>query len=163
MFRRSLSSSRLAVRSDIFRNSQERLQRKTRLDATRGPLERSPTACATARAANATLGATRVQVFVRDNDVEQALRILKRKMQREGVFREMRRRRFYEKPSDRATREKAEAVRRARKLARKQAIRDGLIAAPVRKPAANGKNWTGSRANSATERVPIIVAHSLYA
>ncbi|MEK9284767.1 MULTISPECIES: 30S ribosomal protein S21 [unclassified Bradyrhizobium] len=71
--------------------------------------------------------------FVRDNDVEQALRILKRKMQREGVFREMRRRRFYEKPSDRTSREKTEAIRRLRKLARKQAIRDGLIAAPVRK------------------------------
>jgi hypothetical protein len=40
------------------------------------------------------------------------------------------RRRFYEKPSEQATREKAEAARRARKLARKQAIRDGLIAAP---------------------------------
>lgn len=75
-----------------------------------------------------------MQVFVRDNNVDQALRILKRKMQREGVFREMRRRRFYEKPSDRATREKAEAVRRARKLARKQAIREGLIAAPAKKP-----------------------------
>jgi small subunit ribosomal protein S21 len=74
-----------------------------------------------------------VQVFVRDNDVEQALRILKKKMQREGVFREMRRRRFYEKPSERATREKADAVRRLHKLARKQAIRDGLIAAPTRK------------------------------
>jgi ribosomal protein S21 len=60
------------------------------------------------------LGATRMQVFVRDNDVEQALRILKRKMQREGVFREMRRRRFYEK------REKTEAIRRLRKLARKR-------------------------------------------
>ena len=68
-----------------------------------------------------------MQVFVRDNDVEQALRILKRKMQCEGVFREMRRRRCYEKPSDEATREKAEAVRRARKLARKQAVREGLI------------------------------------
>jgi hypothetical protein len=45
----------------------------------------------------------------------------------------MRRRRFYEKPSDRATREKAEAKRRSRKLARKQAIRDGLIAAPIKK------------------------------
>jgi small subunit ribosomal protein S21 len=78
-----------------------------------------------------------VQVLVRDNNVEQALRVLKKKMQREGVFREMRRRRFYEKPSDRATREKAEAARRLRKLARKQAIRDGLIAAPVRKPRVN--------------------------
>jgi ribosomal protein S21 len=39
-----------------------------------------------------------MQVFVRDNNVEQALRILKKKMQREGVFREMKRARFYEKP-----------------------------------------------------------------
>jgi small subunit ribosomal protein S21 len=74
-----------------------------------------------------------VQVFVRDNNVDQALRVLKRKMQREGVFREMRRRRFYEKPSDKTSREKTEAIRRLRKLARKQAIRDGLIAAPAKK------------------------------
>ena len=75
-----------------------------------------------------------MQVLVRDNNVEQALRVLKKKMQREGVFREMKVRRYYEKPSERATREKAEALRRARKLARKQAIRDGLIAAPKKKP-----------------------------
>ena len=85
-----------------------------------------------------------MQVFVRDNNVEQALRILKKKMQREGVFREMRRRRFYEKPSEKATREKAEAARRLRKLARKQAIRDGLIAAPVRKPQVSGRRGTNS-------------------
>jgi small subunit ribosomal protein S21 len=54
-------------------------------------------------------------------------------LQREGVFREMKRRRFYEKPSERLTRERAEAVRRARKLARKQAIREGLIASPRKK------------------------------
>jgi small subunit ribosomal protein S21 len=93
-----------------------------------------------------------VQVFVRDNDVEQALRILKRKMQREGVFREMRRRRFYEKPSDKTAREKTEAIRRRHKLARKQAIREGLIAAPVRKPAIKGTGGTGSRANAARPR-----------
>jgi small subunit ribosomal protein S21 len=97
-------------------------------------------------------GATRVQVFVRDNDVEQALRVLKKKMQREGVFREMRRRRFYEKPSDRAAREKAEALRRSRKLARKQAIRDGLIAAPLKKPRLGGKHGTNSRVNVAATR-----------
>jgi small subunit ribosomal protein S21 len=74
-----------------------------------------------------------LQVFVRDNNVDQALRILKKKMQREGVFREMKRRRFYEKPSAQATREKGEAIRRARKLARKQAQREGLIAAPKKK------------------------------
>jgi small subunit ribosomal protein S21 len=74
-----------------------------------------------------------LQVFVRDNNVDQALRILKKKMQREGVFREMKRRRFYEKPSEKSAREKGEAVRRARKLARKKAQREGLIAAPVKK------------------------------
>jgi small subunit ribosomal protein S21 len=74
-----------------------------------------------------------LQVLVRDNNVDQALRVLKKKMQREGVFREMKQRRFYEKPSERTTREKAEAVRRARKLARKQAQREGLIADPRKK------------------------------
>jgi len=74
-----------------------------------------------------------LQVFVRDNNVDQALRALKRKMQREGVFREMKLRRFYEKPSEKTTREKAEAVRRIRKLARKKAIREGAIAAPKKK------------------------------
>jgi small subunit ribosomal protein S21 len=75
-----------------------------------------------------------MQVLVRDNNVEQALRALKKKLQREGVFREMKRAAFYEKPSEKAAREKSEAIRRARKLARKQAIREGLIAAPVKKP-----------------------------
>ena len=76
-----------------------------------------------------------MQVLVRDNNIDQALRVLKKKMQREGVFREMTRRRFYEKPSEQAAREKSEAVRRLRKLARKQAVREGLIAAPKKKPA----------------------------
>jgi small subunit ribosomal protein S21 len=79
-----------------------------------------------------------LQVFVRDNNVDQALRVLKKKMQREGVFREMKRRRFYEKPSEKATREKSDAIRRARKLARKKAQREGLIAAP-KKEAPRGK------------------------
>jgi small subunit ribosomal protein S21 len=71
-----------------------------------------------------------VQVLVRDNNVDQALRALKKKMQREGIFREMKMRGHYEKPSEKRAREKAEAVRRARKLARKRAQREGLIAAP---------------------------------
>ncbi len=74
-----------------------------------------------------------MRVLVRDNNIDQALRVLKKKMQREGVFREMKRRRFFEKPSDRTAREQSEAIRRRRKLARKQAIRDGLIAAPKKK------------------------------
>jgi small subunit ribosomal protein S21 len=59
-----------------------------------------------------------LQVFVRDNNVEQALRVLKKKMQREGVFREMKRRRFYEKPSEQAVREKAESIRNDEKYLR---------------------------------------------
>ena len=68
-----------------------------------------------------------VQVVVRDNNVDQALRALKKKMQREGIFREMKMRRAYEKPSERRAREAAEAVRRARKLARKRAQREGSL------------------------------------
>ncbi|PWE18948.1 30S ribosomal protein S21 [Marinicauda salina] len=68
-----------------------------------------------------------VQIVVRDNNVEQALKALKKKMQREGTFREMKRRNHYEKPSEKRARQKAEAIRRARKLARKRAQREGLI------------------------------------
>ncbi len=68
-----------------------------------------------------------VQVVVRDNNVDQALRALKKKMQREGIFREMKMRRAYEKPSERRVRQAAEAVRRARKLARKRAQREGNL------------------------------------
>ena len=68
-----------------------------------------------------------MQVLVRGNNVEQAMKVLKKKLQREGIFRELRRKRAYEKPSERRTREKADAIRRARKVARKQAEREGLI------------------------------------
>ncbi|CAK00633.1 30S ribosomal protein S21 [Bartonella tribocorum] len=68
-----------------------------------------------------------MQVLVRDNNVDQALRALKKKMQREGIFREMKMRSYYEKPSERRAREKAEAIRRTRKLARKRAQREGFV------------------------------------
>src|SRR5690606_4624246 len=67
-----------------------------------------------------------MQIIVRDNNVEQALRALQKKLQREGVYREMKLRRHYEKPSEKRAREKAAAVRRARKLERKRAERDGV-------------------------------------
>ena len=75
-----------------------------------------------------------MQVIVRDNNVDQALRVLKKKMQREGIFREMKQRRAYEKPSERRVREKAEAIRRVKKLARKKAHREGLLPMPKPKP-----------------------------
>ncbi len=67
-----------------------------------------------------------VTVNVRDNNVDQALRALKKKMQREGLFREMKLRKSYEKPSERKAREKSESVRRWRKLERKKKERDGF-------------------------------------
>jgi len=66
-----------------------------------------------------------VQVFVRDNDINAALRVLKKKMQREGTFREMKLRRSYEKPSERRKRERAEGMRRYRKMMRKRLEREG--------------------------------------
>ena len=66
-----------------------------------------------------------VLVTVRDNNIDQALRVLKKKMQREGVFREMKNRRAYEKPSERRAREEAESTRRVRKLMRKRFEREG--------------------------------------
>ena len=68
-----------------------------------------------------------MQVMVRDNNVDQALRALKKKLQREGVFREMKLRQHFEKRSVTTARERAEAVRRARKLARKKLQREGML------------------------------------
>lgn len=69
---------------------------------------------------------TIVQVNVRDNNVEQALRALKKKMQREGIFREMKLRRFHEKPSEKKAREKSESIRRVRKMERKRRYKEGF-------------------------------------
>ena len=65
-------------------------------------------------------------VTVRDNNVDQALKALKKKLQREGVFREMKLRRAFEKPSERRARQKAEAISRSRKLERKRIEREGF-------------------------------------
>ena len=65
-----------------------------------------------------------MQIFVRDNNIDQAMRVLKKRMQREGVFRELKARRAYEKPSEKRNRKKAEAIRRRRKLERKRAMRE---------------------------------------
>ena len=66
-----------------------------------------------------------MQVSVRDNNVDQALRVLKKKLQLEGVFREMKLKQHFENPSEKKAREKSEAIRRARKLARKKLEREG--------------------------------------
>jgi small subunit ribosomal protein S21 len=80
-----------------------------------------------------------LQVLVRDNNVDQALRVLKKKLQREGVFREMKARSAYEKPSEKRAREKSEAIRRQRKLARKKMQREGLLPMPKKVAAVRGR------------------------
>jgi small subunit ribosomal protein S21 len=65
-----------------------------------------------------------MQIIVRDNNIDQALRALKKKLQREGVYREMKLRRHYEKPSEKRAREHAAAISRARKAERKRLERD---------------------------------------
>ena len=74
-----------------------------------------------------------MQVLVRDNNIDQALRVLKKRMQREGLFREIKARMAYEKPSEKRAREKAEGIARHRKLARKQLQREGLLPGPKKK------------------------------
>ena len=87
-----------------------------------------------------------MQVLVRDNNVDQALKVLKKKMQREGLFREMKLRKNYEKPSEKRVREKAEAVRRARKLARKKLQREGLL--PIKPRVIRGSTGRGGPARA---------------
>ena len=84
-------------------------------------------------------------VQVRDNNVDQALKALKKKMQREGIFREMKLRNHFEKPSEKRVREQAEAVRRARKLARKRAQREGLLPGAPKGKLAVGKAGPGGK------------------
>jgi len=60
-----------------------------------------------------------LQVSVKDNNIDQALRNLKKKMQREGLYKEMKLRKHYEKPCLKRAREKEENIRRSRKTAKR--------------------------------------------
>jgi small subunit ribosomal protein S21 len=88
------------------------------------PVTQAPCSCSGSRSISEEY---RVQVLIRDNNVDQDLTVLKRKMQREGVFPEMKLRGYYERPSERRARERSVALRRARKLARKKLQREGLL------------------------------------
>ena len=65
-----------------------------------------------------------MKIVVRDNNVDGAMRALKKKLQREGVLREMKDRRYYMKPSELRARAHAAAVRRLRKADEKREARD---------------------------------------
>ena len=59
-----------------------------------------------------------IKIEVKDNNVDQALRILKRKLQREGFFKILKIKSNYEKPSERKKREKSENIKRVKKIQR---------------------------------------------
>ena len=63
-----------------------------------------------------------MEIHVVDNNVEKAIRVLKRKLQQEGMFREMKQRKYYEKPSVMRKKKKAAARKRLVKKMRKTTV-----------------------------------------
>ena len=59
-----------------------------------------------------------IKIDVKDNNVDQALRILKRKLQKEGFFKVIKMKSIYEKPSEKKKRIKQENIKRSKKIAR---------------------------------------------
>ncbi len=74
-----------------------------------------------------------MKILVRENNVEQALRVLKKRMQREGIFRQLKLAEAFEKPSEKRVRERADAIRRSKKMQRKKDQREGLLPMPKSK------------------------------
>jgi len=66
-----------------------------------------------------------IEIEVRNNNVEKALRVLKKKLQKDGLFRELRLRQFYEKPSLKKQRKLKESLRRIAKEKRLRRLREG--------------------------------------
>jgi small subunit ribosomal protein S21 len=66
---------------------------------------------------------TGIEVVVRDNDVEQAIKTLKRKAARDGLIKQLKSKKAYEKPSDRRKRKDRESLRRIRKAQARRARR----------------------------------------
>jgi len=66
-----------------------------------------------------------MEVIVRNNNVGKAYRILKKKLQKDGLFRELRLKNHYEKPSARRRREKKESINRVAKVNRLKAQKEG--------------------------------------
>ena len=61
-----------------------------------------------------------VTITVRNNNVDQAMRILKKKLQKEGVLKEIKSRQYFEKPSAKRARKKAEGIKRYKRAEKKR-------------------------------------------
>ena len=66
-----------------------------------------------------------IEVIVRDKNVEKALRVLKKKLQKDGMFRELRLRQHFEKPSLKKQRKLKESLRRIAKEKRLKRLKEG--------------------------------------
>ena len=66
-----------------------------------------------------------IEILVRDNNVDKALRVLKKKLQKDGLFRELRLRQHFEKPSLKKQRKLKESLRRIAKEKRLRRLREG--------------------------------------
>ena len=66
-----------------------------------------------------------IEVVVRDNNVDKALRVLKKKLQKDGMFRELRLRQHFEKPSLKKQRKLKESLRRIAKEKRLKRLKEG--------------------------------------
>ena len=60
-----------------------------------------------------------INVIVRNGNLEQAMRVLKRKVQKEGIIKELRNRQFYKKPSEIKQEKKKEAIKNWKKKQKK--------------------------------------------
>ena len=65
-----------------------------------------------------------IEVRVFNNNVEKAIRVLKKKMLKEGLIKELKERRYYEKPSEKRLKEQKENIRRWRKAQRRRMERE---------------------------------------
>mgnify|MGYP006242569185 CR=1 FL=1 len=59
-------------------------------------------------------------IIVRNNNVDQAMRVLKKKLQKEGFLKEIKSRQYFEKPSAKRARKKAEGIKRDKRAEKKR-------------------------------------------
>jgi len=66
-----------------------------------------------------------MQIVVKNGNVERAMRTLKKKLQKEGLLRELKQKQYFEKPSAKRKRKKAEGIKRYQRALKKKQERLG--------------------------------------
>ena len=65
------------------------------------------------------------EVIVRNNNVEKAMRVLKKKLLRDGLMKEIKERQYYSKPSEVKREAKKQSIRRIKKEQKLKALKEG--------------------------------------